>query len=133
MPEYMANKIKRPRAVEKPVQNISLSEQKKLELAALSSPKDKLRGVVLCLYSGLQIGELLFLTWSDVNIEKGILSVTKTCHGASVHGKHVRLSKLPKRQNPLPKMLLKLLKEMKSKCKFVIADGTKSIFVRSYQ
>ena len=80
LPEYSANKIKRPKIVEKQVECFSIQEQKKIEEAALSAKKDKYRGIVLCLYTGLRIGELLALTWNDIDFEKSILSVTKTCH-----------------------------------------------------
>lgn len=140
LPEYSANKIKRPKPKEKQVECFSAWEQKKIEEAALSAKKDKYRGIILCLYTGLRIGELLALTWNDVDFEKSILSVTKTCHDGNENGKHVRIIDTPKTENsrrqiPLSKTLVKMLKDMKkkSKCEFVIADGEKPVFIRSYQ
>ena len=140
LPEYSANKIKRPKVVEKQVECFSIQEQKKIEEAALSAKKDKYRGIILCLYTGLRIGELLALTWSDIDFEKSILSVTKTCHDGNENGKHIRIIDTPKTENsrrqiPLSKTLVKMLKDIKkkSKCKFVIADGEKPVFIRSYQ
>lgn len=140
LPEYSANKIKRPKIVEKQVECFTIQEQKKIEEAALSAKKDKYRGIVLCLYTGLRIGELLALTWNDMDFEKSILSVTKTCHDGNENGEYVRIIDTPKtetsrRQIPLSKTLVKMLKEMKKKssCKFVIADGEKPVFIRSYQ
>lgn len=140
LPEYSANKIKRPKIVEKQVECFSIQEQKKIEEAALSAKKDKYRGIVLCLYTGLRIGELLALTWNDIDFEKSILSVTKTCHDGNENGEHIRIIDTPKTENsrrqiPLSKTLVKMLKDMKkkSKCEFVIADGEKSVFIRSYQ
>lgn len=40
-------------------------------------------GVVLSLCTGLRIGELLALTWSDIGFRKGLLFVSKTCHDSS--------------------------------------------------
>lgn len=140
LPEYSANKIKRPKPKEKQVECFSAWEQKKIEEAALSAKKDKYRGIILCLYTGLRIGELLALTWNDIDFDKNILSVTKTCHDGNENGKHIRIIDTPKTENsrrqiPLPKTLVKILKEMKkkSKCEFVIADGEKPVFIRSYQ
>jgi len=140
LPEYSANKIKRPKVVEKQVECFSIQEQKKIEEAALSAKKDKYRGIILCLYTGLRIGELLALTWNDIDFDKSILSVTKTCHDGNENGKHIRIIDTPKTENsrrqiPLSKTILKMLKEMrkKSKCEFVIADGEKPVFVRTYQ
>ncbi len=57
--EYIADKIKRPKTQEKEISCFSVQEQKMIEQAVLQSKKDKLFGVMLCLYSGLRIGELL--------------------------------------------------------------------------
>lgn len=140
LPEYSANKIKRPKIIEKQVECFTIQEQKRIEGAALSAKKDKYRGIVLCLYTGLRIGELLALTWNDIDFEKSILSVTKTCHDGNENGKHIRIIDTPKTENsrrqiPLSKTLIKMLKDMKkkSKCEFVIADGEKPVYIRSYQ
>ena len=68
--EYSANKIKRPKTKEKQIECFSCQEQKKIETYVLNSGKDKLFGFVLCLYTGLRIGELLALTWSDIDFGK---------------------------------------------------------------
>lgn len=140
LPEYSANKIKRPKIVEKQVECFSIQEQKKIEEAALSAKKDKYRGIVLCLYTGLRIGELLALTWNDIDFDKNILSVTKTCHDGNENSKRIRIIDTPKTENsrrqiPLSKTLVKMLKDMKKKsnCEFVIADGEKPVYIRSYQ
>lgn len=132
--------IKHPKIKSKEITCFTMSEQKKIEEAALSAKKDKYRGIILCLYTGLRIGELLALTWNDIDFDKNILSVTKTCHDGNENGKHSRIIDTPKTENsrrqiPLSKTLVKMLKEMKkkSKCEFVIADGEKPVFIRSYQ
>lgn len=88
IPEYTADKIKRPKIVEKQVECFSVAEQKKIEQYILDGKKPKLKGIVLCLYTGLRIGELLALTWDDIDFSKGMLSVTKTYHDGNVDGKH---------------------------------------------
>ncbi len=139
-PEYVANKIKRPKTVEKQVECFSVTEQKKIEQYVLSSEKDKLFGVVLCLYTGLRIGELLALTWQDIDFGKGLLFISKTCHDGNDGQNHIRVNDSPKtvhsrRVIPLPKQILPLLKNLKkrSHCEYIIADGDKPVFVRSYQ
>lgn len=44
----------------------TLAVQKQIEQAVLSGKKDKLYGILLCLYSGLRIGELIALQWSSM-------------------------------------------------------------------
>ena len=138
--EYVADKIKRPKIVEKQVECFTLAEQKKIEQYVLESKKPKLKGIVLCLYTGLRIGELLALTWDDIDFVKGMLSVTKTCHDGNVDGKHCIIIDTPKtetsrRNIPLSKPLLTLLKEWKKESKsiYVVSDKNASVFVRSYQ
>ena len=138
--EYTANKIKRPQTKEKQVVCFSVQEQKKIETYVLSCKKDKLFGVVLCLYTGLRIGELLALEWSDIDFGKGLLFVSKTCHDGNDGKNHIRIIDSPKTVNsrrmiPLPKQILPHLKSLKKRsCSdYVIADGDKPVFVRSYQ
>lgn len=99
-----------------------------------------MKGIVICLYTGLRIGELLALTWSDIDFEKRILNVSKTCYDGKADGKIVRIIDTPKtpcsqRRIPLPKNVVSILKSMRrtSKSEYIIADGTKPVFMRSYQ
>ncbi len=138
--EYVANKIKRPKTIEKQVSCFTAAEQKQIEQYVLNHKKDKLFGIVLCLYTGLRIGELLALTWQDIDFGKGLLFVSKTCHDGNDGYNHIRIIDSPKtvhsrRVIPLPKQILPLLKNLKkrSNCEYIIADGDKPVFVRSYQ
>lgn len=134
--EYTANKIKRPKLIERPVECFSLKEQKQIEQAVLNSKKDKLFGILLCLYSGLRIGELIALQWSDIDFTKGLLTISKSCHD----GKAGLIIDEPKtatsrRVMPLPKQLLPILKSIKKKSDslFVVSANGKPVSVRSYQ
>ena len=139
--EYVGSRIKRPQSKEKSVTCFTLQEQKKIEQAALSDKRDKMFGVVLCLYSGLRIGELLALKWTDVDFTKGTITVNKTCHdGQDKNGKLCRMEDTPKtassrRTIPLPKQILQLLKTHKKqgKSEYVISSDDKPTYIRSYQ
>ena len=134
--EYMADKLKRPKLIERPVECFSLKEQKQIEQAVLNSKKDKLFGILLCLYSGLRIGELIALQWSDIDFAKGTLTVSKSCHD----GQNGLIIDEPKtatsrRTIPLPKQLMPLVKMLKkrSDSDFVVSSHGKPVSVRSYQ
>lgn len=139
--EYTAERIKRPKAQEAEVVSFSKAEQKQIEQAVFTSGKDKLFGIILCLYTGLRIGELLALEWSDLDFMKGLLKVTKTCHyGKCASGKFERQIDTPKtntsrREIPIPKQILGALKAIRKRSvsKYVIANGESPISVRSYQ
>lgn len=134
--EYTADKIKRPKLTEKPVECFSLAEQKKIEQAILNGKKDKMYGILLCLYSGLRIGELIALQWSDIDFTKGVLTVSKSCHDS----KDGLIIDEPKTTNsrrliPLPKQLLPILKGIKKKSisPFVVSANGSPVSIRSYQ
>ena len=160
--EYTTNKIRRPKTKEKEVSCFSLAEQKKIEQAALLNKKRKFIGIVICLYSGLRIGELLALTWADIDFTKGTLAAlwrfylsrpTTECtdfpmrafvfyhDGRDEKGNLCRITDLPKttsskRMIPLPKQLLPVLKEYKRKSvsEYVVeSENGEPPTVRSYQ
>ena len=133
--------IVRPKRHEKQVNCFTLAEQRKIERHIFESKKPKLFGVILCLYTGLRIGELLALKWSDIDLKKGVLSVSKSCRDSWVDGKYFKIIDTPKtsssaRAIPLPKQLLTLLKERKklATSEFVVSDkGQFGMQLRSYQ
>ena len=134
--EYTADKLKRPKLKEKPVECFTLAEQKQIEQAVLNGKKDKLYGILLCLYSGLRIGELIALQWSNIDLVTGILTVSKSCHdsrgGLVIDEPKTQSSR---RMIPLPKQLLPILKGIKKKSSspFVVSANGKPVSVRSYQ
>ena len=133
---YTADKLKRPKLKEKPVECFTLAEQKRIEQAILNGKKDKLYGIILCLYSGLRIGELIALQWDDIDLTKGILTISKSCHD----GKDGLIIDEPKtatsrRIIPLPKQLVPILRSVKkrSDSSSVVSANGKPVSVRSYQ
>lgn len=138
--DYNADKIKRPKIIEKQVVCFTIYEQKKIEKYIAESNRQKLKGVILCLYTGLRIGELLALTWNDIDFAKNTLSVTKSCHDGYINSKHCVIIDTPKTQNstrqiPLSKPLINLLKQLRkdTQSNYVISHNAKPILVRSYQ
>ena len=139
--KYFANNIKRPKACEKTIECFSISEQKAIEQAILNGKKPKMIGVVICLYMGLRIGELLALEWSDIDFQNGIMTISKSCHyGKNERGKQERIIETPKTQNsvriiPIPKNLIPVLRKYKksSDSPYVVSERGKPVSVRSYQ
>ena len=139
--EYIGDKIKRPRASEKKVECFSMSEQKKIEQYILNNENTRFFGVLLCLYTGLRIGELLALEWTDIDMSKGELRVTKTCHyGKDENGVFGRITDIPKTQSsirniPIPKQLMPHLRvaKKKSRSTHIVSNGSNLISIRSYQ
>lgn len=139
--ENPATNIKRPKLKEKQVECFGMVEQKQIEQAVLADKRTYMLGVILCLYTGLRIGELLALMWRDVDFVKGTLFVTKTCYdGNDSNGNFGRIVDEPKtpssrRLIPLSKQMVLLLKEIKkqSGTEWVISKNSKPLSVRTYQ
>ena len=138
--EFSGNII-RPKSREKQVDCFSKTEQKEIEQYILTKQKPKLYGFLICLYTGLRIGELLALTWKDVDLINGKISVRKSCHDSWANGKYVKVIDTPKTESseriiPLPKQLLPILRELKKKsdCDYVIYGKSEyGAQIRSYQ
>ena len=132
---YNADKIKRPKVKEKQVVCFTKQEQRQIEQAIVDGNKSKLYGVILCLYTGLRIGELLALEWSEVDLQNGILSVNKTRHDGNGNNVNSPKTETSRRMIPIPKQLLPFMKEWKknSLSRFVVSNGEKCISVRGYQ
>lgn len=102
---------------------LSVSEQEKLEKYLLKQLNLSKLGVYLCLYTGLRIGELCALKWSDIDLENEILSVNKTIQRIqntdnNSNSKTKIIIEVPKsdtsiRDIPLPKHIINLLKKFK--------------------
>lgn len=133
---YIGDKIIRPKLIEKQVSCFTIQEQEKIEKYVISSNKRKLYGIILCLYSGIRLGELLALDIKDVDFSKSMIYVNKSCHD-SPKG---RIIETPKTSNsnriiPIPKQILPYIRELKrnSNCCYLIAEHNSPISVRSYQ
>jgi len=139
--EYVADKIKRPKIEERQVTCFTKCEQQRIEQEIMFGKKTQLYGVVLCLYTGLRIGELLALTWEDIDLFRGTLSVSKSCHdGKDKNGVYGKIMETPKtatskRLIPIPKQLMPFIKEWKKKSRseYIVSNGEKNISLRGYQ
>lgn len=98
---------------QKPTEAFTAAEQQRLEETIEGSNDPRLFGILLCLYTGLRIGELLALEWQDT--EGGMIHVNKTVYRAADRdGTRRLIVDLPKTQAsvriiPLPSRLEKAL------------------------
>lgn len=131
--------ISRPRPSEKMVECFTQDEQKKIENYILCSKKTKLIGILLSLYTGLRIGELLALEWGDINFKEETMFVSKSCHDGWGKSGYQKIIESPKTSNsvrliPIPKQLIGILKMARREVGGAyIVGGDKQVSVRSYQ
>ncbi len=67
-----------PKAEKKQLDVLSSEERKKLEQYLLQTGLTIDLAILLCLFTGLRVGELCGLQWSDIDFENGTLSVKRT-------------------------------------------------------
>ncbi|MDE6550127.1 MAG: site-specific integrase [Clostridia bacterium] len=95
-------------------------EQKKLERFIMKSGRARNYGILIALYTGLRIGELLALTWDDVDMRNATLSISKTVGNLRISkGEKNPYLGTPKtaagvRVIPYPKQLTPLFRLLKS-------------------
>jgi integrase len=115
-------KVRLPRLKEKEVNVFTHEEQRKLETAILNSRDSRHIGVLLCLYTGLRIGELCALRWDHVNLKEKTLSIKSSLNRVSNdknNGSKTQIiqeepkTKKSKRTIPLPEFICEILCKQK--------------------
>ncbi len=132
--------LKIPKRMEKQVECLTLQEQCKLEQYIIEKKKIYSYGVLISLYTGLRLGELLALKWANIDFKNKILKVTLSTSKAIENHKQVDIVDIPKtyfsiREIPLTNELIKILKELKShNTEYVVCNrkGNK-VDYRTYQ
>lgn len=133
--------IKLPASKEKEILALTREEQKTLEEYCLKSTKNNYLGIIICLYTGIRLGELLALTWDDIDFNKKYLYIKKTSYTLRKDKKKVFIVESPKTKKsnrviPLPDKLINLLMIYKNKtsCNYIIHTRNKTMVeIRSYQ
>ncbi len=133
--------ISLPRKIEKEVDAFKLEEQKAIEDYCLKSNKSNYFGIILCLYTGIRIGELLALSWNDIDFDRKLLFINHTVSHVKKNGRFYTLLQEPKTKSskrviPIPMNILSCLKKIQKQSKSVFLITTKNngiVSVRSYQ
>lgn len=133
--------IVRPKLREKKVVSFTKEEQRAIERGVLQSGSPHLLGILLALYTGLRIGELLALTWEDVDLASGTLTVSKSCYDSWKNGTYFKVLGTTKTQSserviPLPAEIVLHLKSafQNTRSRFVVpAKSEYGASIRAYQ
>ena len=101
-------------------------------------------GIIICLYTGIRIGEVCALKWEDVQFENAVLHIYKTVYRTKDFSENNRKTKLivkePKSKHsvryiPLGSTLLEYLKKYRQEDSYFILTGNseKPLDPRTYQ
>ena len=110
-------RVRRIKTQARKVEAFTVEEQRVLESMIASSKDRRFHGIILCLYTGVRIGELLGLTWDDVDFERGVIKITKTVYRAKNESGAWQLcvdtpkTKASDRMIPLPEYILQMLEQ----------------------
>lgn len=103
-----------PKAEQRELDILDSCERKRLEHYLTGHPSLACAAVLLCLYSGLRIGELCGLKWEDIDFENATISVHRTVQRVNRHGSSEVVVGTPKsktslRTIPVPSFVLERL------------------------
>lgn len=76
----LLNLIKMPKGQTKMIQVFSFKEQRKIEKELINDGSIKAIGILLCLYTGLRLGELGAIRWSHVDLVAKTITITGTLY-----------------------------------------------------
>ncbi len=123
-----------------PVKALNFKEQNQL-LKIICQDMDIYKaGIYLCLATGLRLGEICALRWTDIDLENHMLYVKRTVQRIAVENessKTILLETPPKtlhsiREIPIPEQLSKLLKTYRKENSYVLG-GNRPMEPRTYQ
>ncbi len=135
-------RVRRTKTEAKKVEAFTIEEQRAIEAEIVRLDDKRFHGILLCLYTGLRIGELLGLTWNDIDFERGVIKITKTVYrekdenGVWQFCVDTPKTKSSDRVIPLPEYIMKMLRQDKTlaQTQFVVENKKgERMSIRSYQ
>ena len=123
--------VRMPKIKQRAVKVLSKEEQKRLEKAIFESENRYDIGILICLYTGIRIGELCALRWENINlknatmtIEQTVQRVTDTSNKAKTKIRFDSPKSLSSvRTIPIPKFLVTVLKKYQRETGFILRDN----------
>lgn len=136
-----STKIHLPKDSAEIMKILSPVEQQRLVLFLKQKPDLQKLGVLLCLYTGMRLGEICGLRWTDVDFGNRVIKVRRTIQRIGNGSSGTRfLIDTPKTQKsvrdiPVPGFLMEYLNEYKSAnlCAYVLTGTGEFVQPRTYQ
>lgn len=124
-----------PKGMTKEKELLDKKEQAQLNRYLSAHPTSSNVGILLCAATGIRIGELCGLKWSDINLEKRIITVRNTVQRIKNNDGKTATKLIvtsPKssssfREIPLPDFLVPLLNDIKANHEYYLLSGSRSV------
>lgn len=143
--DFKIDLISMPRTIENKVKILNCEEQKKIKEFCFGSAELRDIGILLCLYTGIRIGEICALQWKDIDLRNNLLHINKTMERIYIHSGNTLIyigepkSKSSIRTIPLSTSMVIILKSIYKRNKldgnefFLTGTNQKFIEPRNYQ
>lgn len=126
------DEVTMPKKQKSEVKLLTTDEQRRLEQYIVENHNLTTLGVALSNVTGLRIGELCALQWKDIDLEKRILTVSKTIQRIQIKNGRCRTKLIitaPKTENshrtiPIPKFMIAFLREFQGDADAYILSGS---------
>ena len=138
--------IKPPKIQDKLFRIFTVQEQYRIENMLLNEMENRSLGLLICFYTGLRLGELCALKWTDVDLKSKTIFITKTVTRIKTFSQGRLKTKLmigpPKshtstRRIPLPEFLCEIIKNeydsIEDKSGFIVSGTDLPMDPRTYQ
>lgn len=117
-----------PKSQSKQTSVLTFDERKRLETYLIGNTDRTSMAVLLCLFTGLRVGELCGLKWEDIDFNNAVVYVKRTVQRISKNGKSQVVIGTPKsrtsvRTIPIPAFVLDKLRNYKKCDDFYIITG----------
>lgn len=119
-----------PKLTQKTVRVLSRDEQKQLEAVIFRAENRYDIGILVCLYTGIRIGELCALRWENINLKNGTIKIEQTAQriddGVDAKTKiNFNSPKTPAsvRVIPIPDFLIHELEKYKKSAGYILRDN----------
>jgi len=123
---------------QKPMRILSITEQKRLSSYLCNNLTPCNMGILICLYTGLRIGEICALKWEDVIFEEQYLSIHRTMQRIQVMNNPTKKTEIvilpPKsecsiRRIPIPNEILQIMWTMRKQDSAYLLTGMEYTFI----
>ena len=117
-----------PKIEKKQTDILTSVERKRLESYLMHNQSKTNIAILLCLFTGLSVGELCGLKWENIDFDNAVLYVKRTVQRVSKNGKSQVIIGTPKsktsvRTVPIPTFVLDILRNYRSCGDFYIITG----------
>lgn len=82
----VAEMVKLPNIDQQEMRVLTINEQGSLEKICINSPEFSAFGVYLALNTGIRLGEVLGLTWDNINLKTGVIHICQTLNRLKAYG-----------------------------------------------